>query len=178
MEDLTTMEEVKAMTKPTDEFLVTLDDNVYGIRFKGFKIRDVDSGVIFHDFQAEDIFQLDYFADHELDYQFPHEVLKAANIGSQLTLVVGDKLVKNLNLIERHYIDDQLVANYDFHFPLFMPNSENNIEFMYPVPKLSDSSQKELQNGEDIYAKSDTFIFVDKKLIIHRRANYIYTANA
>jgi hypothetical protein len=175
MENLTTIETIKAMTKPTDDFLVALDDNIYGVRFKGFKIRDVDTGEIFHDFQAEDIYQLDYFADHELDYQFPHSVLKAKNIGSNLTLVVGDKLVKDLYLIERHYIDDQLVANYEFHFPLFMPNSENNIEFMYPVPKLSEASQKELANGHDIYAKSDTFVFVDKKLIIHRRANYIYS---
>jgi hypothetical protein len=176
MENLTTIEVVKGMTKPTDDFLVALEDNIYGIRFKGFKIRDVDSGEVFHDFQADDIFQLDYFADHELDYQFPHDVLKASNIGSNLTLVVGDKLVKDLMLIERHYINDKLVANYEFNFPLFMPNSENNIEFMYPVPKLSESSHKELLNGDDIYAKSDTFIFVEKKLVIHRRANYVYTA--
>ena len=175
MENLITIDSIKAMTKPTEQFYVALEDNVYGVRFKGFKIRDVDTGEVFHDFQADDIYQLDYFADNELDYQFPHAVLKAKNIGSNLTLVVGDKLVKDLTLIERHYIDDSLVANYEFNFPLFMPNSENNIEFMYPVPKLTDSSQKELANGDDIFAKSDTFIFVDKKLIIHRRANYIYS---
>jgi hypothetical protein len=176
MENSITIDSVKAMTKPTEDFLVKLVDNVFGVRFKGFKIRDVDTGEIFHDFQAEDIFQLDYFADNELEYQFPHAVLKAKNIGSNLTMVVGEKFVKDLTLIERHYIDDLLVANYEFNFPLFMPNSENNIEFMYPVPKLSDASQKELANGEDIFSKSDTFIFVDNKLIIHRRANYVYTA--
>jgi hypothetical protein len=176
MEHLITIDSVKAMTSSTPDFLVALEDNVYGIRFKGFKIRDVDTGEVFHDFQATDIYELDYFADHELEYQFPHCVLKATNIGSTLTLVVGDNLVKDLFLIERHYIDDKLVANYEFSFPLFMPNSENNIEFMYPVPKLTDQSQKALQNGDDIYAKSDTFIFVDKKLIIHRRANYTYSS--
>ena len=176
MENLTTLEGVRSMSCPSDKFFVKLDDNLYGIRFKGFKIRDVDTGEVFHDFTAEDIYQLDYFADNELEYIFPHILLRAKNIGSNLTLVVGDQLVKDLNLIERHYINDKLVANYEFHFPIFMPNSENNIEFMYPVPKLSDETRKELDNGENIYAKSDTFIFVDKKLIIHRRANYTYSA--
>jgi hypothetical protein len=176
MENLTTLEGVRSMSVPSDKFFVNLEDNLYGIRFKGFKIRDVDTGEVFHDFTAEDIYQLDYFADHELEYIFPHILLKAKNIGSNLTLVVGDQLVKDLNLIERHYINDKLVANYEFHFPIFMPNSENNIEFMYPVPKLSDETRKELDNGENIYARSDTFIFVDKKLIIHRRANYTYSA--
>jgi hypothetical protein len=176
MENTITIENVKAMTKQTNDFLVNLEDNLYGIRFKGFKIRDVDSGEIFHEFLAEDIFQLDYFADHELEYLFPHSVLKAKNIGSNLTLVVGNHLVKDLTLIERHYINDSIVAHYEFNFPIFMPNSENNIEFMYPVPKLSEESRKELENGEEISAKSDTFIFVDKKLIIHRRANYIYSS--
>jgi hypothetical protein len=176
MENLITIEKIKAMKSQTDDYLVKLVDNSYGIRFKGFKIRDVDTGEVFHEFLAEDIYQLDYFADHELEYLFPHTVLKARNIGSNLTLVVGDQLVKDLTLIERHYINDSLVAHYEFNFPIFMPNSENNIEFMYPVPKLSDESRKDLENGEEILAKSDTFIFVEKKLIIHRRANYTYTA--
>lgn len=175
MENSITIENVKAMKNQTDDFLVKLEDNIYGIRFKGFKIRDVDTGEVFHDFVAEDIYQLDYFADHELEYMFPDSVLKAKNIGSNLTLVVGDHLVKDLTLIERHYIDNSLVGHYEFNFPIFMPNSENNIEFMYPVPKLSEESRKALENGEEILAKSDTFIFVEKKLIIHRRANYTYT---
>ncbi len=175
MENTITIEHIKNMKKQTDSFLVSLDDNIYGIRFKGFKIRDVESGEVFHEFVAEDIYQLDYFADHELEYLFPHNLLRAKNIGSNLTLVVGDNLVKDLTLIERHYINDSLVAHYEFNFPIFMPNSENNIEFMYPVPKLSEESRKSLEEGDDIVAKSDTFIFVDKKLIIHRRANYTYT---
>jgi hypothetical protein len=176
MDNFATIQYIKSLTKPSTDFLVRLEDNIYGIRFKGFKIRDVDSGEVFHDFVADDIFQLDYFADHELEYLFPHSVLKAKNIGSNLTLVVGEELVKDLTLLERHFIDDSLVAHYEFNFPVFMPNSENNIEFMYPVPKLSEKSRKLLENGEDIFAKSDTFIFVENKLVIHRRANYTYSS--
>lgn len=167
---------VMNMTQPSTDFFVSLQDNTYGIRFKGFKLRDVQTGEVFHSFVADDIYQLDYFADNELSYIFPNQILRAKNLGSNLTLVVGDNLVKDLTLIERHYIDDQLQANYKFEFPLFMPNSENNVEFIYPVPPLSKESQERLERGEDIFAKSDTFIFVEGKLVIHRRANYVYSA--
>jgi hypothetical protein len=169
-----TIEKVKSMTEPTTNFLVKLENNIYGIRFKGFKIRDIDSGEIYQDFIAEDIYQLDYYADHDLIYRFPQRMLKAKNLGSNLTLVVGENVVNDLFLIERHYINYNLAANYEFYFPLFMPNSENNIEFMYPIPKLNDETRKLLDYGEDIYAKSDTFIFVENRLVIHRRAKYTY----
>ena len=31
-----------------------------------------------------------------------------------------------------------------------------------------------LEKGEEVYAESDTFVFVEGKLIIHRRAKYTY----
>jgi hypothetical protein len=174
METIYTPESILGMDKPTDAFLVKLEDNTYGIRFKGFKLRDCDTGEVYNEFSATNIYELDYFAEHELIYRFPHRLLKSKTIGSNLTLVVGENIVEKLDLIERHYIDDVLVANYHFKFPLFMPNSENNIEFIYSVPNLSDVSKKKLANGELIEAKSDTFIFVKGKLTIHRRANYYY----
>lgn len=167
---------VMNMTEPSTDFFVSLEDNIHGIRFKGFKLRDVQTGEVFHSFKAEDIYELDYFADHELNYVFPNQILRAKNLGSNLTLVVGDNLVKDLTLIERHYIDDQLQANYKFEFPVFMPNSENNVEFMYPVPPLSKESEEKLARGEDVFARSDTFIFVEGKLVIHRRASYVYSS--
>jgi hypothetical protein len=167
-------EEVLLMESQTDDFLVNLADNEYGIRFIGFKIRDVDKGETFHEFKADNIYDLDYFADHELDYTFPQKMLTAKTIGTNLTFVVGDKEVRNLDFIERHYIGNKLMANYAFKFPFFIPNTENNIEFMYPMPKLSDETKNQIKDKEDVYAKSDTFIFVNNKLIIHRRANYRY----
>lgn len=168
-------EEVLKMDKPTSEFLVKLQDNIYGIRFIGFKIRDIDTGEIFHQFRTENKFDLDFFADHELNYVFPHKMLTVRTIGTNLTFVVGDKEVQNLDFIERHYIDDQLMANYSFNFPFFMPSTENNIEFIYPMPGLSEETKRKIRNKEDVAAKSDTFIFVNKELIIHRRANYSYS---
>jgi hypothetical protein len=174
METIYSKDDILALKTPTESFLVKLEDNIYGIRFKAFKLRDCDTNEVFHQFTAEDIYELDYFADHELEYQFPNKILKSKTIGSSLTLVVGPQLVKNLDLIERHYIDNQLVGNYVFNFPVFLPNSENNIEFIYNVPMLNEDTQKRLDSGDDIEARSDTFILVDNKLVIHRRAKYVY----
>lgn len=168
--------QVMSMTAPSENFYVELNDNTYGIRFKGFKLRDIKTNEIFHSYQSENIYELDYFAENILEYVFPLSILKANNLGSNITLVVGNNLVKNLTLIERHYLDDQLAANYNFEFPVFMPDSENNIEFMYPIPPLRKSTLEQISKGEDIYGKSDTFIFVEGKLIVHRRADYVYTA--
>lgn len=175
MEKAITIDEVMNMSKPSENFYVELSDNTLGVRFKGFKLRDVKTNEVFHSYQSDNIFELDYFADNELDYVFPLSILKAKNLGSNITLVVGNNLVKSLTLIERHYIDDKLAANYKFEFPVFMPNSENNIEFMYPIPPLTKNTIDRINNGDVINAKSDTFIFVEGKLMVHRRANYTYT---
>ena len=175
MENDITIDQVMSMNNPSDNFYVELKDNILGIRFKGFKLRDVQTNEIFHSYQSENIYELDYFAENELDYVFPSSILKVKNLGSNITLVVGNNLVKNLTLIERHYIDNQLAANYKFEFPVFMPGSENNIEFMYPIPPLTKDTLDRINNCQDISAKSDTFIFVEGKLMVHRRANYCYT---
>ena len=176
METLITIDSVMNSTNPTEKFQVTLEDNTYGIRFKGFKLRDCDTNEIFHEYYASDIYELDYFADHILEYKFPQKILRSKTLGSNLTLVVGNNIVQKLTLIERHYIDEQVVASYRSDYPMFMPNSENNVEFIYSVPTLSEESKKKLALEEPIEAQSDTFIFVDGKLTIHRRATYEYTA--
>lgn len=174
METLYTIESVSNMTAPSEKFFVNLEDNVYGIRFKGFKLRDCDTNQVYHEFSSDNIYELDYFADHILEYVFPQKILQAKTLGSSLTLVVGDQFVQKLTLIERHYIDDLLVANYRSDYPAFMPNSENTVEFIYSIPSLSEETKKAISEGNPIRAKSDTFIFVDGKLIIHRRASYVY----
>ncbi len=141
------------------------------------KIRDCDKGTIFHEFRADSIYDLDIFAELELEYHFPQEILKTKTIGTNLTFVVGNQPVQKLDFIERHYIYNTLVGNYTFDFPFFMPNSENNIEFIYNIPKLPKQALEDMANGRDIPARSDTFIFVNGKLVIHRRAKYLYKPN-
>ncbi len=170
-----TEEQALKMEKASDHFLVKLEDNIYGVRFNGFQLRDIKTDKVYHEYYPADPYELDYFADHILDYPFPNDILKGQKeLGTSLNLVVGDKFVKDLVLLERHYIEGKLAANFRFVFPAFIPKSENKIEFIYKIPKLSDEIEKKLEKGEEIYAKSDTFVFVEGKLIIHRRAQYTY----
>ena len=170
-----TEEQALKMDKPADKFLIELKDNVYGIRFNGFKLRDIQTEKVYHEYYPKDPYELDYFADHILDYPFPNDILKGQkHLGTFLKLVVGDQVVKNLVLLERHYIGGKLAANFRFHFPLFIPKSENTVEFIYDVPKLAPEVEEQLKKGEDIHAASDTFVFVDGKLNVHRRAKYTY----
>ena len=170
-----TEEQALKMEKPSDKFLLKLEDNIYGVRFNGFKLRDIETDKIYHEYYPKDPFELDYFADHMLDYPFPNDILKGQkHLGTSLKLVVGDNLVKNLVLLERHYIGGKLAANFRFQFPMFIPKSENSVEFIYDVPKLSPEVENQLKNGEDVHAASDTFVFVEGRLIVHRRAKYTY----
>ena len=175
VEKLTTIKDINNMNAPSKSFYVSLEDNIYGIRFKAFKIRDVSTKEVFHEFSTDDVFQLDYFADNLLNYQFPYKMLRANSIGTNLTLVVGDKLVKDLDFIEKHYIEGELVKSFEFNFPVFLPKSTNSIEFIYDLPKLNDDIIKKIKENEDINAFSDTFIFVEGNLVIHRRASYKYS---
>ncbi len=171
-----TEEQALKMEKAADHFFVKLEDNTYGVRFNGFKLRDMKDDKVYHEYYPADPYELDYFADHVLDYPFPNDILKGQkHLGSTLKLVVGDKLVKNLVLLERHYIGGKLAANFRFCFPIFIPKSENTVEFIYEIPKLSPEVEEKLEKGEDVHAESDTFIFVEGKLIIHRRAVYTYS---
>ena len=170
-----TEEQALKMDKAADHFLVKLEDNIYGVRFNGFKLRDIKTDKVYHEYYPANPYELDYFADHILDYPFPNDILKGQkHLGTSLKLVVGDKLVKDLVLLERHYIGGKLAADFRFTFPAFIPKSENAVEFIYEIPKLSPEVEEKLEKGEDVFAESDTFIFVEGKLIIHRRAKYTY----
>ena len=140
-----TIDQVLKMEKPIDKFILTLEDNTPGIRFNGFKLRNMETGEVYHEYYPNDIYELDYFADHELEYAFSNKLItKVKTIGSTLNLVVGNQVVKNLVLIERHYVE----GKHDV--------------------------VKKIENKEDVNAKSDTFIFVEGKLVVHRRARYVY----
>ena len=171
-----TEEQALKMEQPLDKFLVKLEDNVYGVKFNGFCLRDIESKKVYHEYYPKDEYELDYFADHMLDYPFPNDILKGQkHLGTKLNIaIVGDKPVPNLVLLERHYIGGKLAANFRFNFKMFPPKSKNEVEFIYVIPKLTDEVEEKLKKGEDVHAASDTFVFVGGKLIIHRRAKYTY----
>jgi hypothetical protein len=76
-------------------------------------------------------------------------------------------------MIERHYHNGTgaLLKSYDFNFSFCIPNSTNEWEAIYDMPHLSERDVQALvQSG----ASSDSFYFVDNKLIMHNKATYTY----
>jgi len=76
-------------------------------------------------------------------------------------------------MIERHYFRDRLVQSYDFKFGFCIPGSQNTWEAVYPMPELGDKTVKEMISNP-YETKSDSFYFVDDKLIMHNKAEYSY----
>lgn len=110
----------------------------------------------------------------KIKYSFSEDVLKLPAIQTSLVFSVGNKEVKSFRMIERHYFRDRLVKSFDFPFGFCIPSSTNSWDAMYNLPPMTD----ELINDmiENPYeTKSDSFYFVDNKLIMHNKASYKYT---
>jgi GMP-PDE, delta subunit. len=76
-------------------------------------------------------------------------------------------------LIERHYFRDKLIKSYDFNFGFVIPNSTNTWDTVYETPSLSRQMINDIVKNP-FQMKSDTFYFVDDKLIIHNKVSYEY----
>ena len=119
------------MEKAADHFLIKLEDNIYGVRFNGFKLRDINTNKAYHEYYPKDVYKLDNF---KIIFQ-----------------------IKNLILLERHYIGGKLAANFRFVFPVFIQNSSNDVEFIYVIPKLSPEVEAKLEKREYVHSESHSF---------------------
>jgi protein unc-119 len=54
-----------------------------------------------------------------------------------------------------------------------MPNTTNTLEMIYDLPQLTPQEMQDMINNP-WETKSDTFFFVEDKLVIHNRAEYNY----
>jgi hypothetical protein len=97
-------------------------------------------------------------------------------------------------MIERHYFGEKLLKNFDFNFGFCVPNSRNTVEHIYEFPVLDKNESMFIQVFSTVFfllvfffkvknmiaspymTKSDTFYFVDNKLIMHNKADYAYNA--
>ena len=76
-------------------------------------------------------------------------------------------------MIERHYFRDQLVKSFDFSFGFCIPSSTNTWDVVYSMPPLSDELISEMID-HPWETKSDTFYFVEDRIIMHNKASYMY----
>ena len=185
---------VRSYTGFTLKFLCGMSSNIYNIRFKRFKVRDIETDFVLFDvsddsddsnnnenmpeelkdenlkkIEDEDI----YKSPRMIRYHLGPDFLDLKNLGSSLTFSVGDKPVKDFLMIERHYFNEILIKSFEFKFDFCIPKSVNTWEYIYTVPEI-DPKLKQQMIDEPWHTRSDSFYFVGNDLIMHNKAIYNY----
>ncbi|PKK22696.1 unc-119 lipid binding chaperone B [Columba livia] len=166
------------------DYLCKPEDNIYNIDFTRFKIRDLETGTVLFEIakpsaseqdeeDEDDSSELDASAGRFVRYQFTPAFLRLRTVGATVEFTVGEKPVSNFRMIERHYFRDRLLKNFDFDFGFCIPSSRNTCEHIYEFPQLSEDLIR-LMVENPYETRSDSFYFVDNKLIMHNKADYAY----
>ena len=168
---------VRQLTQPTSHFLCQLKDNTFNIKFGAFRIREMTNNVVLVDVKETD---LDRNVTEDMDpktrllkYHFGPDFLRLGTIGLQVEFSIGDKPVPNLLMVERHYFRGKCIKSFEFKFGFCMPNTTNTLEMIYDLPQLTPEEMQQMI-AAPWETKSDTFFFVEDKLVIHNRAEYNY----
>ncbi|KAK6483638.1 protein unc-119-like protein B-like [Huso huso] len=179
-----TPDEVLGLRAVTRDYLCKPEDNIYNIDFTRFKIRDLETGTVLFeiakppssDLEEEDEEEngdADSSAGRFVRYQFTPAFLRLRTVGATVEFTVGDRPVNSFRMIERHYFQEHLLKNFDFDFGFCIPNSRNTCEHIYEFPQLPED-QIRLMVEHPYETRSDSFYFVDNKLIMHNKADYAY----
>ena len=191
-----TPEVVRNYKEFTPKFLCGLSANVYNIKFKRFKVRDIETDFVLFDVSDESEENQDqenkdipdemkdenlkkiedediYKSPRMIRYHLGPDFLDLKNLGSSLTFSVGDQPVKDFLMIERHYFNEILVKSFEFKFDFCIPNSVNTWESIYTIPEIDPKLKKQMID-EPWHTRSDSFYFVQNKLIMHNKAIYNY----
>ena len=196
MEEITP-EVVRNYKQFTPKFLCGLKANTYNIKFKRFRVRDIETDFVLFDvsdeseenqeqenkdnipdeIKEENLKKIEdediYKSPRMIRYHLGPDFLDLKNLGSSLTFSVGDKPVKDFLMIERHYFNEKLIKSFEFKFDFCIPNSVNTWEYIYTVPEL-ETKEKQQMIDEPWHTRSDSFYFVGNKLIMHNKAIYNY----
>nr|O19177.2 RecName: Full=Protein unc-119 homolog A; AltName: Full=CRG4; AltName: Full=Retinal protein 4 [Canis lupus familiaris] len=175
-------EDVLGLQRITGDYLCSPEENIYKIDFIRFKIRDMDSGTVLFEIKKPPASErlpinrrdLDPNAGRFVRYQFTPAFLRLRQVGATVEFTVGDKPVNNFRMIERHYFRNQLLKSFDFHFGFCIPSSKNTCEHIYDFPPLSEELINEMIR-HPYETQSDSFYFVDDRLVMHNKADYSYS---
>ncbi|CAL4145459.1 unnamed protein product [Meganyctiphanes norvegica] len=179
-------DDVLRLGRITENYLCTPEANIYDIDFTRFKIRDMDSGTVLFEIAKPPPQDLGNEEDQEVDqedadpnagrmvrYQFTPQFLKLRTVGATVEFTVGNRSVNKFRMIERHFFREKLLKTFDFEFGFCIPNSKNTCEHIYEFPKLNRELAEEMIT-HPFETRSDSFYFVDDKLIMHNKADYAY----
>ncbi|XP_075296188.1 protein unc-119 homolog A isoform X1 [Opisthocomus hoazin] len=175
-------DDVLGLQRVTSDYLCTPEENVYKIDFTRFKIRDMESGTVLFEITKPAASERDHNDKKDIDpnagrfvrYQFTPAFLRLRQVGATVEFTVGDKPINNFRMIERHYFRDQLLKSFDFEFGFCIPSSKNTCEHIYEFPQLSEDLIREMIL-HPYETQSDSFYFVDNKLVMHNKADYSYS---
>ena len=194
MSEKITPEVVREYKGFTPKFLCLLSANTYNIKFKRFKVRDIETDFVLFDvsddsndnnngenipeeLQDENLKKIEeediYKSPRMIRYHLGPDFLDLKNLGSSLTFSVGDKPVKDFLMIERHYFNEILIKSFEFKFDFCIPNSVNTWEYIYTVPEIEPKLKQQMID-EPWHTRSDSFYFVGNNLIMHNKAIYNY----
>ncbi|XP_007525327.1 protein unc-119 homolog B [Erinaceus europaeus] len=178
-------EHVLRLGRVTENYLCKPEDNIYSIDFTRFKIRDLETGTVLFEIakpcvsdqeeeeEEEEGEDVDMSAGRFVRYQFTPAFLRLRTVGATVEFTVGDRPVSNFRMIERHYFRERLLKNFDFDFGFCIPSSRNTCEHIYEFPQLSEDVIR-LMIENPYETRSDSFYFVDDKLVMHNKADYAY----
>ncbi|KAJ8392159.1 hypothetical protein AAFF_G00079650 [Aldrovandia affinis] len=176
-----TPDDVLGLQKITANYLCTPEENIHDIDFTRFRIRDMETGTILFEItkppvneRAGDKRDLDPNAGRFVRYQFTPAFLQLRQVGATVEFTVGDLPINNFRMIERHYFREQLLKSFDFEFGFCIPSSKNTCEHIYEFPPLCEDTMREMIL-HPYETQSDSFYFVDNKLVMHNKADYSYS---
>jgi len=181
---MVTPDYVRSLTGPTPHFLCHLTDNDKGIDFVSFRVRTLDPqhqgtnyGILFEVARPEGVPEppVESLDDNSrfIRYHFGPEFLEYQSIGTMLEFTIGDEPLHNFMMIERHYFRDQLIQSFEFSLPFVIPGTKNTWEMMYTKPDLP-QEWKDALIAYPWESRSDSFYFVEDRLVMHNRAEYNY----
>ncbi len=180
METPITQDYVKNLTEITEDFLCDLKANIYNIKFLKFRVREMETDNLLFEVcddsqEPEEVnANGDSNTNRSIRYHLGPEFLELRNIATELVFSVGNLPVKNLVMVERHYFKGKLVKSFEFTFDFCIPNSTNTWETIYEIPEIEEKIKNEMI-AAPWETKSDSFYFVDNKLIMHHKAFYNYS---
>ena len=184
---------VKSLQSFTPKFLCSIEDNTYKIKFTKLVVKDFDSKEILiehinnskktiNDLNEEELKKIKEIEEKDI-YKSPRMIkyhLSSNILKKKISLnfeFMGEKPIKDFIIIERHYIKDKYIGGFESKFPFCFPQAPSNKEEIIDLNKnngLNNNIKKEMTNNVILH-KSDTFCFVENKLIIHNKAIYYYT---
>lgn len=186
--DIVTPDDVLRLSKTTEKYLCPPEANIFGIDFTRFRLRDMETQTVLfevakpppatdgEEFEQE-IDDSDPNAGRFVRYQFTPQFLRLKTVGATVEFVVGDKEVNKFRMVEKHYFRDRLLKCFDFEFGFCIPHSRNTVEHIYEFPTLSPDEVQDMID-HPYETRSDSFYFVEDKLIMHNKADYAYNGGS